>query len=52
MRLAELKEVLEPEKLTDALPDGAARHQTVPWIIHKQQLVDVFRVLQPENRQG
>lgn len=52
MRLTELKKVLEPEKLADALPDGAARHQTVPWIIHQQQLVDVVRVLQPDGRHG
>ncbi|KAF3861042.1 hypothetical protein F7725_001297 [Dissostichus mawsoni] len=32
MRLSEFEEVFESEELTDALPDGAARHQSVPGI--------------------
>ncbi|KAF3861020.1 hypothetical protein F7725_001275 [Dissostichus mawsoni] len=35
MRLSEFEEVFESEELTDALPDGAARHQSVPdWTLH------------------
>lgn len=50
MRLSQLKEVLQPEELTDALPDGAARHQPVAGVIHQQELVHVVRHLQPEDR--
>lgn len=35
MRLSQFEEILQSEELTDALPDRAARHQSVPSIIHQ-----------------
>ena len=35
MRFSQFEEILQPEKLTDALPDGATRHQSVSSIIHQ-----------------
>ncbi|TNN23757.1 hypothetical protein EYF80_066121 [Liparis tanakae] len=42
MRLPQLEEVLQAEELAHALPDGAARHQPVPCVVHQQQLVHVI----------
>lgn len=35
MGLSEFEEILQPQELTDSLPDGATSHQSVPSIIHQ-----------------
>lgn len=44
--LSQFEEILQSEELADALPDRATGHQSVPSIIHQQELVHIVRPLQ------